>query len=146
MTTTLAAHQDAAVIELGRTALTAVQQASTSFVSASLLTDDGFEIVSVAAPRGATAASDGSRFASMASSIQLLSEAVARELVMGDSEYMIIAAARGHMVQMRIAGQNIVLAALFDTDEMLGKALTLSRRCASQLSDALATRPAPASL
>jgi len=133
----LAPHQDPAVIELGRAELAAVRDTATSLVTASLLSDDGFEIVRVAD----ASSSDGARFASMASSIQALSEAVARELTMGASEYVIIAAERGHLIQMRIPGSTIVLAALFDTDEMLGKALTLSRRCAARIAAGLPTTP-----
>lgn len=136
----LAPHQDPVVIDLGRVELTAMRDMTTSLITASLLSDDGFEIVRLS--DSASAPTDGARFASMASSIQALSEAVARELTMGASEYVIIAAERGHVVQMRIPGQTIVLAALFDTDEMLGKALTVSRRCASRIAEALAV-PAP---
>lgn len=131
----LAPHQDPAVIELGRTELTALREQSTSLVTASLLSDDGFEVVRVS--HAAAGTTDGARFASMASSIQALSEAVARELVVGRGEYVIIAAERGHLVQMRIPGSTIVLAALFDSDEMLGKALTVARRCATRIADGL---------
>lgn len=131
----LAPHQDPAVVELGRVELTALRESASSLLTASLLTDDGFEVVRVADPT--TEAADGARFASMASSIQALSEAVARELTMGSGEYVIIAAERGHLIQMRIPGSTIVLAALFGTDEMLGKALTVSRRTATRIADGL---------
>lgn len=137
-----APHQDPTVIELGRVELSAMRELSNSMLTASLLTDDGFEIVRVA--EGAAAGTDGARFASMASSIQALSEAVARELAMGSGEYVIIAAERGHLVQIRIPGSTVVLSALFDTDEMLGKALTVSRRCAARLGEGLAAHAAVA--
>lgn len=131
----VAPHLDPVVVELGRAALRDLASVSTSLVHASFLTDDGFEIVHE--PDGGV---DGNRFASMASSIQALSEAVAREVRLGSSEYVIIAAAKGHVVQLRVQGQPIVLGALFDDDEMLGKALSLSRRCAQALATALAAR------
>ncbi|OIH99442.1 MULTISPECIES: hypothetical protein [unclassified Curtobacterium] len=131
-----APHQDPAVIELGRVELSAMREAASSLLTASLLSDDGFEVVRVAESNAA--ATDGGRFASMASSIQALSEAVGRELAMGAGEYVIIAAERGHLIQMRIPGSTIVLAALFDTDEMLGKALTVARRCSTRIGEGLA--------
>lgn len=137
---TLAPHLDPVVVGLGSAELAALRSSSRSMLTASLLTDDGFEVVRVA--EGAAGTTDGARFASMASSIQALSEAVARELPMGTGEYVIIAADRGHLVQMRIPGSTIVLAALFDTDEMLGKALTVSRRSAARLGEQLAAHAA----
>ena len=132
----LAPHLDPIVVGLGSAELATLQGSSSSMLTASLLTDDGFEVVRVA--DGGTGSADGARFASMASSIQALSEAVARELPMGSGEYVIIAADRGHLVQMRIPGSTIVLAALFDTDEMLGKALTVARRCSTRIGEGLA--------
>ncbi|WP_423922055.1 roadblock/LC7 domain-containing protein [Frigoribacterium sp. 2-23] len=142
-----APHLDPDTIALGREALLDMKSISDALLYASLLTDDGFEVVHIPeAPAGGAvdAAVDGNRFASMASSIQALSEAVARELRIGSSEYVIIASARGHVIQLRVAGQPIVLGALFDDGEMLGKALTVARRCAQRLSTALAERASSA--
>ena len=100
-----------------------------SLVYAALLTDDGFEIVHLAG----SGVSNG-RFASMASSIQALSEAVARELAIGASEYVIIAANGGYVIQLRVPGQPIVLGALFGNEETLGKALSISRLSAEKMS------------
>ena len=143
----VAPHLDPVVVELGRRALLDMGEVSKSLVYGSFLTDDGFEIVHE--PDGVA---DANRFAGMASSIQALSEAVAREVRIGASEYVIIAAERGHVIQLRVAGQPIVLGALFDDDETLGKALSVARRCAQQMAAALDARaaeapaaPAPAS-
>lgn len=123
-----AAHKDAAVIARGREVLAEMHDLCTSLVYAALLTDDGFEIVHLEG----SARADG-RFASMASSIQALSEAVARELSIGESQYVIIAAGEGHVIQRRVPGQQIVLGALFDNDETLGKALSISRLSAERM-------------
>ncbi|GAB2979952.1 roadblock/LC7 domain-containing protein [Frigoribacterium salinisoli] len=138
---TLAPHLDPAVVALGRRALLDLADVSKAFVYGSFLTDDGFEIVHE--PDGVA---DANRFAGMASSIQALSEAVAREVRLGSSEYVVIAAERGHVVQLRVAGRPIVLGALFSDDETLGKALSVARRCAQQMAaslDAATARPEP---
>jgi predicted regulator of Ras-like GTPase activity (Roadblock/LC7/MglB family) len=99
-----------------------------------VLTDDGFEVVSVP-----THTQDG-KLSSMASSVQALSEAVARELVLGPAPYVIIASEAGHLIQLRVPGHELVLAALFDADETLGKALSVSRRAAEKLAASLTSR------
>jgi hypothetical protein len=42
---------------------------------------------------------------------------------MGRARYVIIAAEDGYVVQIRVAGQQLVLSAVFGLDESLGKAL-----------------------
>jgi uncharacterized protein len=130
-----APHLDARVVSAGRTELARLREASSSLVTATLLSDDGFEVVAV--PEAPADGRGNTRFASMASSIQALGEAVSRELTMGANGYVIVAGDGGHLVQMRVPGQTVVLAASFDDDEMLGKALTLTRRTAAALSTAL---------
>ena len=132
----LAPHLDPVVVDLGREALVSLGEVSRSLVYGSFLTDDGFEVVHE--PDGKV---DPNRFASMASSIQALSEAVAREVRIGSSEYVIIASQKGHVIQLRVPGHPVVLGALFH-DETLGKALSVARRCAQQLAASLADRPA----
>jgi len=134
----VAVHQDAAVIEHGRIALREMKELCSSLVYGTILTDDGFEVVRLAP----AAAADG-RFASMASSIQALSDAVARELNIGASEYVVIASELGHVVQRRVPGHPLVLAALFDTDETLGKALSISRLAAVKLAAHLGSPESP---
>lgn len=130
-----APHKDPVVITHGLAALREMHELSSSLRLATLLTDDGFEVVSVP-----ITASDG-RMASMASSIQALSEAVASELDIGTGRYVIIAAEDGHAIQLRVPGQQLVLAGLFDGDETLGKALATSRVIAEKLSATLASTP-----
>ena len=132
--TPVAAHKDPTVVALGTEALRAITELSSSLRHATLLTDDGFEVVSVPAH-----AADG-RLASMASSIQALTEGVAGELGIGPSQYVIIASEAGHVIQLRVPGHELVLAALFDSAETLGKALSTSRIAADRLATALNSR------
>jgi predicted regulator of Ras-like GTPase activity (Roadblock/LC7/MglB family) len=127
-------HKDRAVIDRGHAILEEMSDLCLSLVYASLLTDDGFEIVHYAGQ-----ARGDSRFASMASSLQALSEAVATELAIGSSEYVIIAAGDGYVIQLRVPGQPIVLAALFGNEETLGKALSISRLSAEKMASHLLT-------
>jgi len=125
-------HRDPRVIESGHAALTDLREIAPSLVLASIVTDDGFEVVHVPEQNA-----DGGRFASMTSSVQALSEAVTRELSIGSSGYVVIAADAGHVLQLRVPGHGLILAALFDTHETLGKALSSSRRCVEQLAGLL---------
>lgn len=126
-------HKDAEVIAMATTALREMTELASSLRYATVLTDDGFEVL------GLPTHKDG-RLASMASSIQALSEAVAGELAIGTSQYVILAADAGHVIQLRVPGQQLVLAALFDVDETLGKALSTSRIAAERFATALNSR------
>lgn len=125
-----AAHKDPVTIERGREALAELREACPSLVYAALVTDDGFEIVSQ--PAGHQA--DG-RLASMSSSVQALADAVSRAMNVGDSEFVILAAEGGHVIQRRVPEHPIVLAAVFDHRETLGKALAISRLTSERLRD-----------
>jgi len=126
----IAAHKDPRVIAHGAEVLAEMRDLSKALVYAAVLTDDGFEVVSV--PSGAERRIG--RMASMASSMQALSDAVGRELSMGLSEYIIIATEAGYVIQLRIPGQTLVMSTKFDDSETLGKALSLSRLTATKLS------------
>lgn len=127
------AHKDSAVIADATTVLGDMRDLSRALVYAALLTDDGFEVVSVPSVR-----TEGSRMASMASSMQALSDAVARELKMGSSEYIIIATQSGYVIQLRVPGQSLVLSTKFLDNETLGKALAISRQAAAKMSSLMA--------
>jgi predicted regulator of Ras-like GTPase activity (Roadblock/LC7/MglB family) len=127
------AHKDATIIARGGEVLAQMDDLCNSLVYAALVTDDGFEIAHLGGTRA-----DG-RFASMASSIQALSEAVARELTIGAGQYVILAAERGYVIQLRVPGHEIVLGALFGNEETLGKALAISRISAEKMSAHLAS-------
>ncbi len=53
---------------------------------------------------------------------------------------MIIAADDGHVIQLRVPGQQLVLAAVFDLDEPLGTALAACRFAVERFATALASR------
>jgi predicted regulator of Ras-like GTPase activity (Roadblock/LC7/MglB family) len=129
----LALHKDPFVIDLATTALHDLTDLAPSVRYATVLTEDGFEIDGVPAY-------EDDRLSSMASSIQALSEAVARELAIGRAQYVIIAAEAGHVIQLRVPGQQLVLAAVFDLDETLGKALATCRIAVERFAIALTSR------
>lgn len=123
-----AAHQDPVTIARAQETLRWIKDVCPSLRFAALLTDDGFEVASLG-----NGVSDGSRMASMSSSVQALSDAVARELRIGLADYVVIASSEGHVIQRRVPGQPIVIAALFDTYETLGKALSIARGAAERM-------------
>jgi predicted regulator of Ras-like GTPase activity (Roadblock/LC7/MglB family) len=123
-----AAHRDERVIGFGTEVLEHIKDTCRSLVYAAVLTDDGFEVVSLASARVA-----GSRMASMSSSMQALGDAVARELQLGTSEYIIIATPGGYVIQLRVPSQTLVMSAMFGNSETLGKALAVSRQAANRL-------------
>jgi uncharacterized protein len=129
----VALHKDPFVIELATTALHDLTDLAHSVRYAAVLTEDGFEVDGLPAY-------EDDRLSSMASSIQALSEAVARELAIGSAQYVIIAAEAGHVIQLRVPGQQLVLAAVFDLDETLGKALATARIAAERFAASLSTR------
>lgn len=125
----VATHLDKKYISRGELALSGLKDLAPSLGYATILTEDGFSVVSVEG-----SALDSNRFASMASSTQALADAVARELQLGDNEFVIVAAAQGHVVQVRVEGHPLILAALFTDKEAIGKSLAAARRTARRLS------------
>lgn len=128
MNETDAPHLDPEFVEQGRRVIEEMRELAPSLRYATLLSDDGFEVVSM--PGSAV---EGDRFASMSSSTQALGDAVVRELKIGSGNYLILSAEEGHVIQLRVPGRAVVLAALFDTDETLGKSLSIVRRAARQV-------------
>ena len=129
----VALHKDPFVIELATVALHDLTDVSPHVRYATVLTEDGFEVDGVPAY-------EEDRLSSMASSIQALSEAVARELTLGRGQYVIISAEDGNVIQLRVSGQQLVLAAVFELDEPLGKALAACRFAADRFAAALTSR------
>jgi predicted regulator of Ras-like GTPase activity (Roadblock/LC7/MglB family) len=125
-------HMKPVVVDAALTLLTEMKAAASSLDYAALLTDDGFDVARFPAK------ADGERFAGMASSMQALGDAVTNELSIGDSEYIIIASGKGHVVQLRVPGQELVLSALFDNDATVGHALAVTRSFAQKMADLLA--------
>jgi predicted regulator of Ras-like GTPase activity (Roadblock/LC7/MglB family) len=125
-------HLKPDVVEAATTLLGDMKVAASSLMYAALLTDDGFDVARYPVK------TDGERFAGMASSMQALGDAVTHELNIGDSEYIIIASGTGHVVQLRVPKQELVLSALFDNDATVGHALAITRSFAQRMADLLA--------
>lgn len=124
-------HLKPDVVEAATTLLGDMKIAASSLMYAALLTDDGFDVARFPVK------TDGERFAGMASSMQALGDAVTHELNIGDSEYIIIASGTGHVVQLRVPAQELVLSALFDNDATVGHALAITRSFAQRMADLL---------
>ena len=126
----VALHKDPFVIELATNALHDLTDRVPSVRYATVLTEDGFEVDGVPAD-------EEDKLSSMASSLQGLSEAVARELTMGRARYVIIAAEDGYVVQIRVPGQQLVLSAVFPLNESLGLALATCQLASENFAVAL---------
>lgn len=121
-------HKDPQIIAHAQAILQGLSEYCASLNFATILTEDGFEVASLG--------HDGesrNRMAAMASSMQALGEAVTRDLKKGGCEYIIVAAPQGYMIQLRVPGQLLVMAACFDAGETLGKALSVSKLAAAQM-------------
>ncbi|WP_144098085.1 roadblock/LC7 domain-containing protein [Croceicoccus sediminis] len=124
----VSAHKDPVVIAFANEVLDGFSDVCKSLRYATFLTDDGFEVASIAGDE-----KQNRRVASMASSMQALGDAVARDLRIGGAEYIIIAAETGYVIQMRVPEHAMVLAAHFDAAETVGKALSVARLAASNM-------------
>ena len=127
-----AVQNDPVVTTAAAAILAEMKTVSVSLVYAAFLTDDGFDVA-----RLPSRTTDGPQFASMASSMQALGDAVAHELRIGGTEYIIISAEKGYVVQLRVPGHSTVLSALFDNDATIGAALSIARKTASKMSEVL---------
>ncbi|MCW4386214.1 roadblock/LC7 domain-containing protein [Salinibacterium sp. SYSU T00001] len=125
-------HRDPHTVDIAHRALAVLGELSPSLGIAVVLTDDGFEVA-----RHPRRDSADQRLASMASSLQALSEAIVRELRLGAPGYVIIEATEGHVLLRRVPGRQMVLAAVFDSDESVGKAISVSRKVAEDFSAAI---------
>jgi predicted regulator of Ras-like GTPase activity (Roadblock/LC7/MglB family) len=129
----VALHKDPFVIGLATNALHDLTDLIPSVRYATVLTEDGFEVDGVPAD-------EEDRLSSMASSIQGLIEAVARELTIGRAQFVIIATDGGNVIQLRVPGQQLVLAAVFELAESLGDAHAACRYAADRFATALGSR------
>lgn len=114
-----------------RALLEELRTISSSLKLAVVLSDDGFEVSRI----GEDEAEDG-RFASMASSIQALSEAVTEDRNLGKQDVVVIQAAGGKILQLRIA-ETYVLSAQFSNEDLLGRNLIDLRKIAPKLRNVL---------
>jgi uncharacterized protein len=128
-------HRDVAAIEVSNSVIAEMHELAPSLVFATVITGDGFEIGRSVRDR------DGAdRLAGMSSSLQALSDAVARELAIGTAKYVVIEAENARLLQLRVPGQPSILVALFDHHELLGKALAISRQGVDRLASLLSER------
>lgn len=119
------------MIQETRVLLEELKTISSSLRLAVVLSDDGFEVSRV----GDDEAEDG-RFASMASSIQALSEAVTDDRNLGKQDVVVIQAGSGKILQLRIA-ETYVLSAQFSNEDLLGRNLIDLRKVAPKLRNVL---------
>lgn len=130
-------HKNPAFADAAAGVLSEMQTHCRSLAYATLLTSDGFEVASIAGDP-----QQHRRVASMASSIQALGDAVARELRVGSTEYIIIAAQDGNVIQIGVPAHALVLAAHFDAAETVGKALSIARLAAEGLAQVAVAKAA----
>lgn len=136
MTGAVPAHRDPHVIAESKRALATLNELTPALRVAILLTDDGFEIA-----RFPETETTEQRLPSMASSLQALSDAVVRELKLGQSRFSLIEAAEGRVLMRRIPGHPIGFAAVFGEEEAVGQAISLSRKVVDDLLAGLDTAP-----
>lgn len=125
-------HKNNAVKLACAEALAELNAFSNSVRIAVVVSDDGFEVSSM---DGQSSTSD--RIASLASSMQALGDAVARETKLNSCERIIIESDDGHVLQRRIEGHPLVLCALFGKQETLGRAIFAVNTCTGQIATAL---------
>ncbi len=125
-------HRDPRIIDAAVAALAQLRERASTSVGL-MLTDDGFEIA-----RNPGAESADMRLASMSSSLQALSEAIARELDLGQTRFALVDAAEGHVLLMRVPDREIVLAVVFDERNTLGIVLSATRHVVAEFGAAIA--------
>lgn len=124
---------DPQVANLAVAYLDALGQGNPAIAFAVLTSEDGFEI---AAYRGAETSR---RIAAMSSSLQALSEAIAREAALGSSNSLIIEADGGTILVLGIAATSprLSLAVVAKKGETLGTLLWAARNCCKSLEASL---------
>ncbi len=122
-------NQNPIVIEECARALEHLRTHCRSFRSGAFATDDGFEITRLPA-----SAEQDQRLASMASSLQALTEAVAHDREIGQTQYSLVEANVGRVLLRRVPGHKIMLLAVFGDEELAGQAISISRTVLDDLS------------
>ena len=95
-------------------------------------TDDGFEVT-----RFPASTDEDQRLTSMASSLQALTEAVAHDRLIGQTEYTLIEAGGGRVLLRRVPGHPLVLLAVYGSEELPGQAISNSRNVLAELKEVL---------
>lgn len=110
-------------------ALESLRSQCRSFRSAAFATGDGFEITRLPASK-----EQDQRLASMASSLQALTEAVANDRGLGETRYSLVEAEFGRVLMRRVPGHDIMLLAIFGDEELAGQAVSISRTVLEDMS------------
>ncbi|QEO09686.1 roadblock/LC7 domain-containing protein [Protaetiibacter larvae] len=100
-------HRDPRIVDAVTAALARLGARCPAVEVAVVLTDDGFQIA-----RHPTDAQGAGRLASMASALQALGEAIARELALGEQRHVLIDAAEGGVLLRRVEGWPFALVAV----------------------------------
>ncbi len=127
MSAALAPHRDPGVVSAASAALAGLAAACRGVRAASVLSDDGFTISRI--PQ----AGSGERLASMASTLQALTDAVVRELRIGTTDHLQLVASEGAVVVRRVGSRPCAIVAVFDESPTLDELADLelaSRRVA----------------
>ena len=105
--------------------------------SATVVTGDGFEVASVLRDSVSP-----QRLAAMVSSLLMLSEAVAGELGMQRTQYVVVNAESGAVIAMRIplSERELLISVLCSGDAGLGMVLFATRDCAQALARVLGSK------
>jgi uncharacterized protein len=122
-------HQQEPVREVCAAALQQLGRDCPSMTFAVMVSDDGFEVASAGSH-----AQEGGRLASMTSSMQALGDAVAREMKLKACDHILLESINGHILQRRIPNHELVLCAVFDHHELVGRAVFATAECASTVS------------
>lgn len=128
-------HQNPLIVEECARALENFRTMCRSFHSAAFATDDGFEIT-----KYPVSGDQDQRLASMASSLQALTEAVAHDRGLGATKYSLVEAEFGRVLLRRVPGHKIMLLAVFGDEELAGQAVSISRTVLEDLSFRLPQR------
>jgi uncharacterized protein len=122
-------HQQEEVRNLCAEALEALKVTCPSLKFAVMVSDDGFDVAAAGA-----AGQSGGRLASMASSMQALGDAVAREMKLTPCDHILLESSDGHVLQRRVPNHRLVLCAVFDHYETVGRAIFATNECAAAVS------------
>ncbi|MBO1901120.1 roadblock/LC7 domain-containing protein [Leucobacter weissii] len=122
------APRDLRIVAACNRAIETLRSGCRSLQIAAFATDDGFEIT-----RRPSSGAQDERLASIASSLQALTEAVARNRAIGGTTYTLIEADAGRVLLRRVPGHPIMLLAVFGAEEVAGQAISISRGVVSDL-------------
>lgn len=130
------AQQNPDIIAACTRALESLRAQNLAFRAGAIATDDGFEVAQVP-----LSSAVDQRLASMASSLQALTEAVSRDRGLGSTEYSLVEAEQGRVLLRRVPNHSLMLLAVFSDEEPAGKAISFSRAVVNDLQRDLSSLP-----